>query len=313
MRYILLFIVLVLSGLVSLFVGVKDISFFDFFSLTDDQRMTLAISRVPRTVTLIIAGAGLSIAGFIMQQISQNKFVAPSTAGTLDAAKLGILVSVINFPMASTWMKSIIALVFTLLASLVFIGMIRRIQFKNIIFIPLIGIMFGNILNAISTFYAYKNNIVQNMQGWMMGDFSSVLQGNYESIYFILPAVVISYLYANEFVVVGMGENFSKNLGLSYHNIIFLGLFCVALTVSVTVVTVGAIPFLGLIVPNLVSIFHGDNLRKTLPYTALYGSIFLLICDILGRIVIYPYEIPIGLSIGIIGGIFFLILILKRK
>lgn len=313
MKYILLFIVLILSGLVSLFVGVKDISFFDFFSLTDDQRMTLAISRVPRTVTLIIAGAGLSIAGFIMQQISQNKFVAPSTAGTLDAAKLGILVSVINFPMASTWMKSIIALVFTLLASLVFIGMIRRIQFKNIIFIPLIGIMFGNILNAISTFYAYKNNIVQNMQGWMMGDFSSVLQGNYESIYFILPAVVISYLYANEFVVVGMGENFSKNLGLSYHNIIFLGLFCVALTVSVTVVTVGAIPFLGLIVPNLVSIFHGDNLRKTLPYTALYGSIFLLICDILGRIVIYPYEIPIGLSIGIIGGIFFLILILKRK
>lgn len=313
MRYILLFIVLVLSGLVSLFVGVKDISFFDFFSLTDDQRMTLAISRVPRTVTLIIAGAGLSIAGFIMQQISQNKFVAPSTAGTLDAAKLGILVSVINFPLASTWMKSIIALAFTLLASLIFIAMIRRIQFKNIIFIPLIGIMFGNILNAISTFYAYKNNIVQNMQGWMMGDFSSVLQGNYESIYFILPAVVISYIYANEFVVVGMGENFSKNLGLSYHNIIFLGLFCVALTVSVTVVTVGAIPFLGLIVPNLVSIFHGDNLRKTLPYTALYGSIFLLICDILGRIVIYPYEIPIGLSIGIIGGIFFLILILKRK
>lgn len=300
-------------AVVSLFVGVQDISFSDFLNLTDDQRITLGISRIPRTVSLIMVGMGMSIAGFIMQQISQNKFVSPSTAGTLDAAKLGILVALINFPLATALQKSFIALVITLVTTIFFIVMVRRIRFRNVIFIPLIGMMFGNILNAVATFYAYKNNIVQNMQGWLMGDFSAVLQGNYESVYFILPAVILSYVYANEFVVVGMGENFSKNLGLSYHQIVMIGLFCVALTVSVSVVTVGAVPFLGLIIPNLVSMIHGDQLKKTLPYTALYGAIFLLICDIIGRIIIYPYEIPIGLTIGVIGGIFFLILILKRS
>ncbi|MCC2589943.1 ABC transporter permease [Chryseobacterium sp. MFBS3-17] len=313
MKYILLTVLMLFCAVVSLFVGVQDISFSDFLNLTDDQRMTLGISRIPRTVSLIMVGMGMSIAGFIMQQISQNKFVSPSTAGTLDAAKLGILVALINFPLATTLQKSFIALVITLVTTVFFIVMVRRIRFRNVIFIPLIGMMFGNILNAVATFYAYKNNIVQNMQGWLMGDFSAVLQGNYESVYFILPAVILSYVYANEFVVVGMGENFSKNLGLSYHQIVMIGLFCVALTVSVSVVTVGAVPFLGLIIPNLVSMIHGDQLKKTLPYTALYGAIFLLICDIIGRIIIYPYEIPIGLTIGVIGGIFFLILILKRS
>lgn len=110
-----------------------------------------------------------------------------------------------------------------------------------------------------------------------------------------------------------MGESFSKNLGLNYQSIVLIGLFCVALTVSVTVVTVGAIPFLGLVVPNVVSMIYGDNLKRTLPITALMGAVFLLIADIVGRIVIFPYELPIGLTIGVLGGIFFFFLILKRK
>lgn len=313
MRFLFLSLILVLCSVLSLFVGVKEIPIRSFFSLSEDELLVLGISRVPRTITLILTGVGLSIAGFIMQQIAQNKFVAPSTAGTNEAAKMGILFSIVYFQHISSLGKTIIALVFTLLASCIFIVMIRRIRTKNVIFIPLIGIMYGNIIGAISTFYAYKNNIVQNVQSWMMGDFSSILQGNYESIYFILPAVLISYLYANEFVVVGMGKNFSKNLGLNYQSIVYLGLFCVALTVSVTVVTVGAIPFLGLVIPNVVSMIHGDNLKKTLPYTALYGAIFLIVCDLIGRVIIYPYEIPIGLTIGVIGGVFFFFLILKRK
>lgn len=313
MRYFYLSLLFLLLGVISIFVGVKDLSILELFKLKEDQLTILMISRLPRTIALVLTGIGLSISGFIMQQIAQNKFVAPSTAGTLDAAKLGILCSLLLFPNFSFLGKTLIALFFTIATSMLFLLMIKKIRTKNIIFIPLIGIMFGNILNAIATFFAFKNNIVQNMQGWLMGDFSSILKGNYEAIYFILPAVILSYLYANEFVVVGMGEGFSKNLGLNYQNIVLIGLFCVALTVSVTVVTVGTIPFLGLVVPNVVSMIYGDNLRRTLPFTALMGAIFLLIADVLGRIVIFPYELPIGLTIGILGGIFFFSLILKRK
>lgn len=297
----------------SLFIGVKDISLSDILKMSEDEVLVFTISRIPRTIALVLVGAGISIAGFIMQQISQNKFVSPTTAGTLDAAKMGILFSLLWMPQQSMISKMLFALLFTFMTSLLFIFMVRKIRFKSLVFIPLIGIMLGNILTAISTFFAYKNNIIQNVQGWLMGDFSSILQGQYETLYFILPAVIITYLYANQFTLVGMGENFSKTLGLPYQSIVTLGLFCVSLTVSVTVITVGAIPFLGLIVPNIVSMFRGDNLKKTLPTTALFGAVFLLFCDIAGRLIIYPYEIPIGLMVGVIGGIIFLYLILKKN
>ena len=132
-------------------------------------------------------------------------------------------------------------------------------------------------------------------------------------IYLSLPAIAITYLYANKFTVIGMGEDFSRNLGLNYKAIMNVGLFCVSLTVSSVVITAGAIPFLGLIVPNVVSLMFGDNLKKTLPLVALSGAIFLLVCDIVGRIVIYPYEIPIGVTVSIIGAVIFLILILRKR
>jgi len=306
-------LLLIILSFISIFVGIKDISVFDIFSLNNDKALVMVVSRIPRTIAIILAGVGMSVCGLIMQRMVHNKFVSPTTVGTLDAAKMGILMSVLLIPQGGTFNKMFFALVFTFLSSVVFLKMTERIKYRNVIFIPLVGIMFGSIINAISTFFAYQYNIVQNMNAWLIGDFSSVLQGRYEMIYISIPAIVLTYLYANKFTVVGMGENFSKNLGLNYRATINLGLFCVSLTVSVIMITVGAIPFLGLVIPNIVSILFGDNLKKTLPYTALFGAIFLAACDILGRLIIYPYEVPIGIMVGTIGGIIFLILLLKKK
>lgn len=298
---------------VSLFTGVKDISWRDVLGMDGDKLLVFTIARIPRAVALILTGAGLAIAGFIMQQLSQNKFVSPTTAGSLEAAKMGILFSLIFIPQVSMMGKMAFAMAFTLLASFLFMVMVRRVRFRSTVFIPLIGIMFGNILAAISTFFAFKHNIIQNVQEWMIGDFSAVLQGKYETIFIILPTVILAYVYADRFTIVGMGESFAKNLGISYATVVNIGLFAVSLTVSATVVTVGAIPFVGLIIPNVVSILFGDNLRRTLPLTALFGALFLLLCDVLGRLIIFPYEIPIGLMVGMIGGIVFLFLILRRN
>lgn len=303
---------LILVGL-SLFTGVKDIAIRDVFTMEGDELLVFTIARIPRAVALVLVGAGLSIAGFIMQQLSQNKFVSPTTAGSLEAAKMGILFGLILIPQLSLAHKMLFAMVFTLLANVVFMMMVRRIRFRSSVFIPLIGIMFGNILAAISTFFAFKHNIIQNVQEWMIGDFSAVLQGQYESIYLILPTVIVAYVYADRFTIVGMGESFAKNLGISYATVINIGLCAVSLIVSASVVTVGAIPFVGLIIPNIVSMLFGDNLRRTLPLSAVVGAIFLLACDILGRVFIAPYEIPIGLMVGMIGGILFLFLIIKRN
>lgn len=204
------------------------------------------------------------------------------------------------------------ALVFCFAAGLIFVWVIRRIQFKSTVLVPVIGLMYGGVLSAFAEFYAYRNNIMQSMQGWLLGDFSRVVQGSYEIIYLILPIVALTYLYAHRFTVVGMGEGMATSLGLNYSATVVLGLLLVAVTVSATVITVGAIPFVGLVIPNLVALRYGDNLARTLPIVALGGACLLLVCDILGRLIIYPFEVPIGLTAGSVGGVLFLVLIIWR-
>lgn len=300
-------------SVVSVFVGVVDINIADIINMDSEKLSLIAISRFPRTMALILAGVGMSVSGVIMQQMTQNKFVAPTTAGTLDAAKMGLLMFLILVPSAGLGLKMLFAFLFTFVASIVFLGIVRKIRHRNVVFVPIVGLMFGGILSSISTFFAVRLNIVQDTNAWMIGDFSGVLQGRYELIYLSLPAILITYIYANKFTVIGMGEDFAKNLGLNYKSVMNIGLFCVSLTVSAVVITAGVIPFLGLIVPNVVSLIFGDNLKKTLPYVALTGAIFLLISDVIGRVVIYPYEVPIGVTVSIIGAVIFLILIFKRR
>ena len=313
MRLFILTVIVLLSAALSLLVGVADISMADIISRDMDKLALITISRLPRTAALILAGVGMSISGVIMQQMTQNKFVAPTTAGTLEAAKMGLLIFLIFIPTAGTVMKMLLAFLFTFLASMLFLAIVRKMRFRNVVFVPLVGLMFGGIIGAVTTLFAVRMNIVQDSNAWMMGDFSGILQGRYELIYLSLPAIAVTYLYANKFTVIGMGEEFSRNLGLNYRTIMNIGLFCVSLTVSAVVITAGAIPFLGLIVPNVVSLLFGDNLKRTLPYVALSGAIFLLLCDIAGRVVIYPYEIPIGVSVSIIGAVIFLVMLLWKK
>ncbi len=108
--------------------------------------------------------------------------------------------------------------------------------------------MLGNIIDSITTFFAYKYDLIQIIASWLQGDFSLIIKGNYELIYLSLPIVIIASIYANKFTVAGMGEDFSKNLGVNYNRIINIGLIIVALISSLVVITVGKIPFLGLIV-----------------------------------------------------------------
>lgn len=303
---------ILLLAWISLFTGVKDIGLADLLG-DEDKLVVFLISRIPRTLALILVGAGLSISGFIMQRLSQNRFVSPTTSGALEAAKMGILFALVFFPEASLAARMLSALAFTFLSSLLFIWFVEQVKDKNTVFIPLVGIMFGSILASVSTFFAYKNNIVQNTQEWLLGDFSAVMQGQYEAIYIILPVVLISYIYAEQFTIAGMGKSFATNLGIPYHTIVNVGLVAVSLVVSASVVTVGAIPFVGLVVPNVVSLLVGDNLRRALPLTAFLGAVLLLVCDIIGRLLVYPYEIPIGMTVGIIGGVTFFIMILKKS
>jgi len=309
----MLMIAAVVLSFVSLFIGAIDIRFSDLLDWNSQETQIFLISRIPRLMAIILAGAGMSIAGLIMQSLSRNKFVSPTTAGTLDAAKLGIMISMLFFTNVTYTQQVIFSFAFALIGTIIFMQILDRIKFKDVIFVPLIGIMYGNILSSITTFFAYEAEIIQNISSWFMGSFTLIIAGRYELLYISIPAVILAYLYANKFTVAGMGEDFAKNLGLSYKFVLYSGLVLVAIISTSVVLTVGVIPFLGLIVPNIVSLYLGDNLRKTIPHTALLGIVFLLICDIIGRVIIHPYEIPVNVTVAVIGSAIFLIMLFRGR
>ncbi len=308
-RYLIL--LLILLSIVSVFIGVKDVSLRDILSFKDEGLQVMLLSRIPRLISIIVAGMGMSISGLIMQSISRNKFVSPSTAATMDSAKLGVLISLLLFASSKPLHKMLVSFIFAIAGTLLFMQILKRIKFQNAIFIPLVGIMLGNIIDSVTTFFAYKLNMIQSISSWLQGDFSMIIKGRYELLYISIPLLVVAFLYANKFTIAGMGQDFAANLGLNYNRVVNVGVSIVALISSLVIITVGRIPFLGLIVPNIVTIFQGDNMRKNIFHTALFGAIFLLFCDILGRIIIDPYEIPISLTVGVIGSVIFLVLLVR--
>lgn len=307
---VLLSLLIVLS-LFSLFIGVSDFTVFDLITWNQEHIPILVISRIPRLLTIIMAGMSMSISGLIMQQITRNKFVSPTTATTVDAAKLGVLVSLLVIPGASSLGKMVVVFIFALVGTFLFMGLLRKIKVRNAILIPLVGIMLGNIIDSLTTFLAYRFDLVQNVSSWLMGNFSMIVQGRYELLYFSVPLLVVAYVYAHQFTIVGMGEDFALNLGLNYQRVVNLGVTIVALLSALVIITAGRIPFLGLVVPNIVALYYGDNLQKSIGATALLGAVFLLAADLVGRIVIAPYEIPIGLTVGTMGSVLFLYLVLR--
>lgn len=308
-RYLLA--ILIVLSVTSLFVGAIHLSPLDLLKRDDVLTRVLLVSRIPRLISLLLAGMSMGVCGLIMQQLTQNRFVSPTTAGTLDSARLGILVVTIYFASSPALVKMGIAFVFTLLGTMLFVKLLERIQLKDVVFVPLAGLMFGGVISSITTFFAFRANQVQNITSWLLGDFSTVLAGRYELLYITVPFVILAYLYAGRFTIAGMGREVATNLGLRYEHVVRIGLVIVAVITAAVTLTVGTIPFLGLIVPNLVSQFRGDNLKKTLWMTAYLGAIIVIACDLLGRLLIHPYEIPISLTIGVLGSATFIVLLLR--
>ena len=309
---LLLAVGLVFLSVISLFVGVIDLDVPSLLSGNWDQWEIFLLARLPRLLAILCTGVGMSVAGLIMQQLCMNKFVSPTTGATISSAKFGILLALLFMPNSTLWSRAIFAFVMATLGTWVFVWFIQRIQFKDVVMVPLVGIMFGNVIGGITNYLAYQYEMTQALSTWEVGHFSLVVQGRYELVYLAVPMVVLAFLFANHFNIVGMGKDFSRNLGVPYNLVLFGGLTIAAMITASVVVVVGAISYIGLIVPNVVAMFKGDRIRGTLVDTALFGAIFVLGCDVIARTVIAPYELPIELVVGILGSVIFIALLLYR-
>ena len=296
----------------SLFIGVMDADLASLMQGDPEVIRLFLISRIPRLLAILCTGIGMSTAGLIMQQLCMNKFVSPTTGATISSAQLGILLALVFLPESTLLGRAVFAFVAAILGTWIFVWFVQKIRFKDVVPVPLVGIMFGNVIGGITSFIAYQYEMNQALSTWLVGHFSMVLRGRYEIVYLTVPLVVLAFVFANHFNIVGIGKEFSQNLGVPYNLVLFMGLTIAAMITASVVVVVGSISYIGLIVPNIVTMFKGDKIRGTLADTALFGALFVIVCDMISRVVIAPYELPIELIVGILGSILFVGLLLYR-
>lgn len=315
---VLLALLVLVLAVASVLVGASDVSMLALLGIggapADPMASQLLFaSRVPRTVALILSGTAMAVAGMIMQMLARNRFVEPSTAGTVESASLGVLAVALFAPELPLFGKMVVSAAFALAGSVLFLAILRRIPQRSSLIVPLVGLVLGGVISAVTTFFAHRHDMLQSLHAWSTGDFSAVLRGRYELLWIGFGLTLLAWHTAHRFTVAGMGRDFAANLGLKHGRMVALGLLIVATVTAVVVVTSGMVPFLGLIVPNLVSLMLGDNVRRAVPWVGLLGAAFVLACDIAGRLLLHPYEVPIGTVVGIVGSALFLFLLLRTR
>ena len=271
------------------------------------------ITRVPRTIALVLAGAAMAMAGLVMQLLTQNRFVEPTTTGTTEWAGLGLLTVMILVPHANIPARMLGAVIAAFIGTMIFFLFLRRVSLRSSLIVPIVGIMLGAVVGAVSTYVALATDTLQSLGVWFAGSFTSVLRGQYEMLWIVAIVGVIIFIVADRLTVAGLGEEIATNVGVNYNRVILLGTALIAVVTGAVTVVVGNLPFLGLIVPNIVSMVRGDDLRSNLPWVCLLGIAIVTVCDIIGRTIIMPFEVPVSLILGIVGAAVFILLLLRQR
>lgn len=305
--FILAITVVVILGVWSLFTGVYDIRG------QEDGREMFFITRVPRTVALMLTGAAMAMAGLVMQLTTQNRFVEPTTTGTIEWAGLGLLFVYLTFPAPTLVLRMTGAIVFSFIGTMIFFLFLRRVKLRSSLIVPIIGLMLGAVISAVSTFLGLFFQMTQVIESWFVGSFASVQVGRYEYLWIIVVVTILIFMYANKLTIAGLGEDVATNLGVNYNRLILLANALIAVAVGIVAAVIGNLPFLGLIVPNIVSMFRGDDLRSNLPWVCVIGMGTITLCDIISRTIIMPFEVPVSLILGTVGAVVFITILLRQR
>lgn len=305
--FILTVIGVTILGVISLFTGVYDI-----WGREDGWEMFF-ITRVPRTVALMLTGAAMAMSGLVMQLITQNRLVEPTTTGTIEWAGLGLLVVYLFVPAPTLLQRMTGAIIFSFIGTMIFFLFLKRVRLRSSLIVPIIGLMLGAVISAISTFLGLFFQMLQIIEGWFVGSFAAVQVGRYEYLWIIVIITILIFIFGNRLTLAGLGEEVTTSLGVNYNRLILLANGLIAVAVGIVAAVIGNLPFLGLIVPNVVSMFRGDDLRSNLPWVCVLGMGTVTLCDIISRVLIMPFEVPVSLILGTLGAVVFITILLRRR
>lgn len=317
--YILLFGLLITASFLSVMLGSVYINPADIlkcFFTPDKTSVTYILImniRLPRMLGAIIAGMGLSVAGVILQGVMNNALASPNTIGVNSGAGFFVMLAMMLFP-HSGYATSIASFVGALLTTLAIYALAYMADSSRTTII-LAGITVSSFLNAgINTIKLINTDITLNITSFLMGTLSGL---TFNKIALpaigIIAAVLVSFFLAKPLNILSLGDDYARSLGLNVPLTRFFLLVLSSIMAGLVVSFAGLLSFIGLIVPHICRTLFGSDARYLLPTSALLGASFVLICDIIGRLIAAPYELPAGIIMAFIGGPFFMYLLLKKK
>lgn len=326
-------LLLILSVLFSLCVGSSTIGLSDISNLiagkADNKTIQIIVNmRMPRIVAALVCGWSLAISGSIMQIILKNPLASPYTLGISNAAAFGASLAIVFGSFVASVPKSgdlvtivnpyaitISAFVCSLLALFVILLITKSLNNDSHTIILagiIISSIFGAALSGIQ--YIASSSQLASIVFWTFGDLSRINWTDLLIIFLIiLPISFCMYYFRWNYKAVSAGDEYARSIGVNPDRIRISGLILATICTSIVVSFFGVIAFIGLVVPHIVRRCIGNNEEFLIVGSALVGSVFLLICDTIGRSVLSPIIVPVGIITSIIGAPFFLVLLLKRK
>ena len=271
--------------------------------------------KTPRILGAIIVGALLPVGGAVMQGITKNYLASPDVVGVDNGAGLGLSIAMAVTGGATSYVSNIMfSMVGALISTLIIFYISSRIKGRESgVKLLLAGSAIGMLFSGISSTVNIWSGLGQNINIWSN---SGLLGMKWIGILVLMIGVIgaiIGIVISPKITVLGMGDETAVSLGENVKRIKLLGVIAVVFISSATVCTVGNIGFIGLVLPNMVKMSVGEDYRKVIPISAFFGSLLLVVADVVSRLINQPAETPIGTITSIIGIPIFLYLINSRK
>lgn len=322
--FIVLFVLVVLSALVALRVGSGALSWSEFFNAlfspnkTSSAQMIIWLHRLPRIIAALLIGAGLAASGCVLQGLLRNPLAEPYTLGISGGAAFGVTLVMILVPgLFGLWSLPIAAFLGALLA----VGIIYFIASQHhfsVIGLVLAGVILSFIFSSLVLLIFTVANPVQvhSTLFWLIGNLSNLNSDMIKIIpFFIIIGIIMLYFFARELDIMSLGDEKAFHLGVDVVKTRRKLFIITSLVVGACISVAGMIGFVGLIIPHLMRLIIGPKHRPLLFSSCLAGASFLVITDTIARTVLAKQgqELPVGVVTGIVGGVFFLYFLIRKK
>ena len=306
-----------LTVLASLCLGSSPISPKELFSALSDTQSTayriFFYARLPRVLGGAVAGASLAVSGALLQSVLNNSLAGPNIIGVNAGAGLATLLVMAIAPYSVSLMPA--AAFIGALCACLLIYAIASLSGASRTTIILSGVAVSSIINAASSsIKTFFPEITLSYNTFSIGSLSNITMDQVKwAAAYSLAGMAAALLMSHDMNILALGEDIASSLGLKCRRLRFFMICSSSLLAGSAVSLGGLIGFVGLLVPHMSRMLFGSDNRITVPASAFLGATSLLFCDLLGRLLFAPFELHVGIVLSVIGGAYFVFLILKKK